>query len=107
MSRDILHEINIKIDHLTFIQCEIFAMLKQEQHISHKLDTCINILNKIHSKQNQNIQYSTIPISNIEKSIPIYKKKQTKSINKGPSIQDQLIKELKLKLKSRGGIHIP
>ena len=45
--RDELREINIKLDHIMFVQCEIFAMIKSNDILDSKIDKCIQILNKL------------------------------------------------------------
>jgi len=99
-NRDELHEINVKLDHISYVQCEIFTILKSYENMDNKLDQTIRLLHKI----NSNKQHTTVNTSSMP---PIYVRPRGKTLNKiskGPSIQDSLMNELKLKLKKRGGI---
>ena len=96
--RDELREINIKLDHIMFVQCEIFAMIKSNDIIDNKLDKCIQMLNKINSSnipQNFTKKNDT-PIS-IHKSSSNLEKKDNDKLPIKLSLQDQLIKEFKEK----------
>ena len=94
--RDELREINIKLDHIMFVQCEIFAMIKSNDILDSKIDKCIQILNKINSS-NMPKQFTKNdnPIS-VPKSFSKVEKKDNKLPIK-LSLQDQLIKEFKEK----------
>ena len=103
--RDELREINIKLDHIMFVQCEIFAMIKSNDIIDNKLDKCIQMLNKINSsnipQNSSNIpqnftKKNDTPIS-INKSSSNLEKKDNDKFPIKLSLQDQLIKEFKEK----------
>lgn len=95
-NRDELHEINVKLDHLSYLQCEMFTILKSYTNIDHKVDQTIRLLHKMNSTK----QY---PVSSTYTKPPIFVKPSTNK-HKGISIQDSLMNELKMKLKKRGGI---
>jgi len=95
--RDDLREVNIKLDHIMHVQCEIFAMMKISNNSDHKLDKCITLLQKILS----NLSSSHLPVSttsNIEKYIST---KKEETIVPRISLQDELLKELKEKIRKR------
>jgi len=93
--RDELREINIKLDHIMFVQCELFAMIKGLENSDNKIDKCIQLLNTINLSLNR-----TYPIikTNIPRPPPLPKKKEEKNnLKMNISLQDKLIEELKEK----------
>ena len=122
--RDELREVNMKLDHIMYVQCELFAMMKASNNVDHKLDQCIRLLNKVNSSLNtkfpvvntQNNNPPPLPVNNIPDIVKKSRKKKENESDKkitpkkpvgslgGLSLQDQLLAELKGKLKKRGGV---
>lgn len=94
--RDELREINIKLDHIMFVQCELFAMIKGLENSDNKIDKCIQLLNTINLSLNR-----THPVinTNIPRPPPLPKKfiKKEEKYIENISLQDKLIEELKEK----------
>lgn len=94
--RDELREINIKLDHIMFVQCELFAMIKGLENSDNKIDKCIQQLNTINLSLNR-----THPVinTNIPRPPPLPKKfiKKEEKNTANISLQDKLIQELKEK----------
>ena len=94
--RDELREINIKLDHIMFVQCELFAMIKGLENSDNKIDKCIQLLNTI----NLSLNRTHPPINtNIPRPPPLPKKiiKKEEKYAENLSLQDKLIEELKEK----------
>ena len=108
--RDELREVNMKLDHIMYVQCELFAMMKATGNTDAKLDKCIQLLNKLNSSLNAKypIVNTNVPVIPPPPLPPSNKSKAKPKPKPNPlggiSLQDQLLKELKQKLEKRGGI---
>ena len=93
---DELLKLNIKMDHIMKIVCELFIMSKSNERLDSKLDQCIKLLNNLNSKIDNS--RPNIPLK--PPPLPIYNNNST-SIEIPTSNRDQLMVELKNKLKER------
>ena len=104
-TRDELREVNMKLDHLMHVTCELFAMMKTTNNNDSKLDQCIKLLNNINSSLNT----QRYPIVNTENNIPPpppppilnNNKKNTTTKPTKPVYTCNYMDELKAKLKER------
>lgn len=101
-NKEELSKLNIKIDHITKIVCELFIMCKSNERFDDKLDQCIKSLNNLNSRVN-NMSITNIP--NIPLSPPplptIKKSSNNSTVVNSISSRDQLMEELKKKLTER------
>ena len=104
-----LLKLNIKIDHIMKIVCELFIMNKSNERFDDKLDQCIKSLNNLNSRVN-NILVTNKPIPSLSPppiltipsipTIPSIISSSSSTIKFIPS-RNELMEELKKKLAAR------
>jgi len=100
MEEDV-NNINSKIDHMMRVVCETFIVVKSLEKYDTKLDHCLTALNRLSARVDrlEHIEHQSQPLSVHTRPTPS-KPKPPRGPTM-PSIQDQLISELKGKLKGK------
>ena len=97
-----LIKLNIKMDHITKIVCELFVMSKSNERLDSKLDQCIKLLNNLNSKVDNVSNKSSIPPAPpAPPAMPSVATYSSSSTNVNYSGRNDLMEELKNKLKDR------
>lgn len=97
-------DLNSKIDHMMRVVCETFIVVKSLEKLDSKLDHCLTSLNRLSARVDRLSAQNQVISTPSSSEPPPSQPPKSKPLPRGPllpNLQDQLISELKGKLKGK------